>query len=52
MMLVFAAVLLGLEHVGMAAMIVGGLGLAAIAVALVAYIWCWPTAVRDFADER
>ena len=48
----FAAVLLGIEQVKSAALLVAGVSLASTLVALITYIWCWPTALRDFADER
>jgi hypothetical protein len=48
-----AAILLGYEEVGLPARIVGVAALAALAGALVVYIWALPTAVADFrARER
>lgn len=46
-------VMLGFETVTQAALVVGVLSLAALAGALIVYIWNIPAAVRDFAtDER
>jgi len=46
-------VMLGFETVTQAALVVGALSLAALAGALIVYIWYIPAAVRDFAtDER
>ncbi|HQL53991.1 MAG TPA: hypothetical protein PLQ87_04730 [Phycisphaerae bacterium] len=46
-------VMLGFETVTQAALVVGALSLAALAGALIVYIWNIPAAVRDFAtDER
>jgi len=48
-----AAILLGYEEVGLPARMVGVAALAALAGALVVYIWALPTAVADFrARER
>jgi len=33
------------------ARVLAGLGMAAAAGAILTYVWCWPTAVRDFADS-
>jgi len=50
---VLAAVagLLRLEELGRAALTIGLLSLASAVGAGISYIWCWPTAVRDF-DKR
>lgn len=46
-------VMLGFETVTQAALVLGVLSLAALAGALIVYIWNIPAAVRDFgADER
>ncbi len=47
----FAAILLALEEFERAAWIAGGIGLAALAAAIVGYVWNWPTAQVDFAGK-
>ena len=47
-----AAALLVVEHVRVATVIVAGLAGALASAAVVIYIWNWPTAIRDFRDER
>ena len=44
--------LLRSEELSRTAMIIGGLSLAAAVGALIAYIWCWPMAIRDFDRGR
>jgi len=46
------ATLLGFEEVTTAALVIGGLSVAAWAGAAVVYVWNIPTAVRDFAREE
>ncbi|MEP0846543.1 MAG: hypothetical protein HRF50_06935 [Phycisphaerae bacterium] len=47
-----AAVLLASEAFGAGAWIVGALAGTLLIASVVTYAWCWPAAVRDFADER
>jgi len=47
-----AAILLGYEEVGLPARILGVAALAALAGALVVYIWALPTAVADFRTRE
>jgi len=49
--LAVVAVLLRLDELSSAALVVGVLSAVSGAGAVITYIWCWPTAVRDF-DER
>ena len=44
--------LLHSEELGRPVMVISGLGLAAAVGALVTYLWCWPTAIRDFDRGR
>lgn len=50
--LAIVALLLAVEGVRVAAIIFGGLALLTLLGAVATYLWMWPTAVRDFADER
>jgi biotin transporter BioY len=45
------AVLLRSEEMRGAPVVLGVISLACLAGAVVTYVWCWPTAVRDF-DSR
>jgi hypothetical protein len=49
--LAVVAVLLGVDELNLAALVVGVLSGVSGAGALITYIWCWPTALRDF-DKR
>ena len=49
--LAVVAVLLRLDELSSAALVVGLLSGVSGVAAVITYIWCWPTAVRDF-DER
>lgn len=40
------------EEAALVSAVTAGIGLAALLAAAVAYIWCWPAAVRDFAPAR
>lgn len=46
------ALLLRVEHADRAATIIGCLGVLTLLGAVATYVWLWPTAVRDFANER
>jgi hypothetical protein len=46
------ATLLGFEEVTTAALVIGGLSVAAWAGAAVVYVWDIPAAVRDFVREE
>jgi hypothetical protein len=50
-LLVVVALLLAVEGVRLAAFTIGGLALLTLLGAVAAYLWLWPTAVRDFAEE-
>jgi hypothetical protein len=50
--LAIVALLLTVEGVRVAAIIFGSLALLTLLSALATYLWMWPTAVRDFADDR
>lgn len=52
LLLILAGGLLALEEVTPAALVVGGAGVLALIAAGLTYAWCWPTAVRDFVDDR
>lgn len=49
---VVAAALLASEEFGAGTAIAGALGGALLISSAVTYAWCWPAAIRDFADER
>ena len=46
------AALLRAEGLGTAAVVLAIVSLASLIGAVLIYLWCWPTAVRDFADKR
>lgn len=50
--LAVAAGLLASEEVAAAGWVLGTLALAALGGSAGVYAWCWPAAVRDFAEER
>ena len=50
--LAIVAALLAVEGVRVAAIVFGALALLTLLGAVTTYAWMWPTAVRDFADER
>ncbi len=47
-----AAGLLAVEGVSVAAAVVGCVALLVLLGAVATYLWLWPTAIRDFAEER
>ncbi len=48
-----AALMLGLESgLGRPTIVAAAAGQVLAVAALATYLWCWPTATRDFADER
>ena len=48
----FAAALLVAQGMILPADIAGAISLACLIATAITYIWCWPAAVRDFADDR
>lgn len=48
----FATALLLAQAMSLPADIAGGMSLLCLIAAAITYIWCWPTAVRDFADDQ
>ncbi|MFH1748016.1 MAG: hypothetical protein ABIG44_13355 [Planctomycetota bacterium] len=52
LLLGFAAVLLGMEKMGLVSIVVGALSLGTLLGSAIAYLWKWPVAQRDFAEDK